>query len=1218
MMALLAPSDNGCMPAGRQRRNSYFEALSSVSSDLNFVASDLKKAPAPFKASSPKSPLAVTASLPIAAGLLDNRLQQSPPADRYQHLRISGNFSPATNNNASTLSTTPSPHYAQVPSYRKRDSSSLPRSFESLFLPDSAQPSRASFHEGVINPHQPPGHFGDNSMELSLLTRLVHTKPIWFLPNTQRAAAIHYLQGQPVGTFVVCQARDKDNLVLTMKHPGKGTGLYIEKLPVLISNNGVKLSNATEEFSTIEDLIVHHLYHEGTLPCKLALPPDIMAAGNIRALQSLALFEEEFWKRNQSRLGVVDQQAEGPTDFPGLVGSPRGWSTFPPPSAKQHEIQSSSLTSSMAPSLPSPQGYMVMNKLPMFAVLTPEAATSTGTMPKLDSGGQGLPSVSMRHRKVDSVTVQGHLHKSWSFDDKSTPFRQSEFMSMIPARDVKRESIDDTLLATTGRQPIRCSTQSQQEFLLQNLGHYPPPLHSPPPPPTDSLYAAGTLQHPVAPPLPQRGSVEYYKPFESTRQGHHPPSAFGFESIVQGANQPPPLPQRSASHPPQGPLYQQPMAASSLLPDFTQYSSPTILSVPQGSGSEYAKLEAQLASLEQTGVPQTEADPPQQPTFGSIEGQYNLAPVLKPSVSATPSPLSPEQVSNPLFEFDPLLASSQQTETPSTASLPSQDVFSATPEQSPVLAESQSQHQLPQRQSDVSIGQLVNLTMDSSEDEEKKSREPKLARSGGQTPEYSSEDWDQSGDDEEEDEDKEDEEGDRSRGDRSSSTADTQSSHSSGAQSQASGEHTTKDLKMKTYSDEDHDERSSVDKLSEITPSRTKKIKKLKKKKMSNLSRIQKYVLRSKGKKKKDKGDPAEEIQAAIHKLASNKSSYFSMMMECFVQNIKDKEEKERPDVLIRNLRQFMSGMKNYLFNRREPEVDAAMDKYYDLTMAELDAIVESAIHSYILLPLKSEIYKCYVNDHKESGALDALDHNMQLARAKTPVELGIKKNYIPPEGENLEKIRVYFHQLEEAYSPIKKLQHLLDIVRTVYDTVVDQNSGRGQAVQSMGADDFLPMFIYVLVQCEVVNIEIEADYMWGLLEPTMLSGEGGYYLTTLSSAICVLKQFEQENLFTETKGFLSVMVAVGDTEDHVVHKTLPVLPGMNAGDVSRILAHKMKIDNAHLYQLYLITREQDIPIGDNECPLEMKENDAGLTRPCFGYKIENRPVKWFPRTLPS
>ena len=57
---------------------------------------------------------------------------------------------------------------------------------------------------------------------------------------------------------------------------------------------------------------------------------------------------------------------------------------------------------------------------------------------------------------------------------------------------------------------------------------------------------------------------------------------------------------------------------------------------------------------------------------------------------------------------------------------------------------------------------------------------------------------------------------------------------------------------------------------------------------------------------------------------------------------------------------------------------------------------------------------------------------------------------------------------------------------------------------------DFLPMFIYVLVQCGVVAAEIEADYMWGLLHPCLLTGEGGYHLTTLSSAVHVLKNLRE------------------------------------------------------------------------------------------------------------
>lgn len=63
--------------------------------------------------------------------------------------------------------------------------------------------------------------------------------------------------------------------------------------------------------------------------------------------------------------------------------------------------------------------------------------------------------------------------------------------------------------------------------------------------------------------------------------------------------------------------------------------------------------------------------------------------------------------------------------------------------------------------------------------------------------------------------------------------------------------------------------------------------------------------------------------------------------------------------------------------------------------------------------------------------------------------------------------------------------------------------------VNAMLFVDFLPMLIYVLVQCGIVAAEIEADYMWGLIHPSLLNGEGGYYLTSLSSAVLALKNFK-------------------------------------------------------------------------------------------------------------
>ena len=53
--------------------------------------------------------------------------------------------------------------------------------------------------------------------------------------------------------------------------------------------------------------------------------------------------------------------------------------------------------------------------------------------------------------------------------------------------------------------------------------------------------------------------------------------------------------------------------------------------------------------------------------------------------------------------------------------------------------------------------------------------------------------------------------------------------------------------------------------------------------------------------------------------------------MEEFILNAREKGQTEKPDVMMRNVRQFMSGMKNFLFNRQVPEVDAVMDKVFAL-----------------------------------------------------------------------------------------------------------------------------------------------------------------------------------------------------------------------------------------------------------------------------------------------
>ncbi|XP_032660200.2 ras and Rab interactor 1 [Chelonoidis abingdonii] len=63
----------------------------------------------------------------------------------------------------------------------------------------------------------------------------------------------------------------------------------------------------------------------------------------------------------------------------------------------------------------------------------------------------------------------------------------------------------------------------------------------------------------------------------------------------------------------------------------------------------------------------------------------------------------------------------------------------------------------------------------------------------------------------------------------------------------------------------------------------------------------------------------------------------------------------------------------------------------------------------------------------------------------------------------------------------------------------------------SYGADEFLPFLSFLLAQCDLPQLLMEAEYMMELMEPSQLLGEGGYYLTTLQASLALLGHFHEE-----------------------------------------------------------------------------------------------------------
>ncbi|KAK6293601.1 hypothetical protein J4Q44_G00359270 [Coregonus suidteri] len=68
-------------------------------------------------------------------------------------------------------------------------------------------------------------------------------------------------------------------------------------------------------------------------------------------------------------------------------------------------------------------------------------------------------------------------------------------------------------------------------------------------------------------------------------------------------------------------------------------------------------------------------------------------------------------------------------------------------------------------------------------------------------------------------------------------------------------------------------------------------------------------------------------------------------------------------------------------------------------------------------------------------------------------------------------------------------------------------------------------MLTYVLAQCDMPQLDNEILYMMELLDPSLLHGEGGYYLTSAYGAMSLIRNFQEEQaarvLSSETRNTL-------------------------------------------------------------------------------------------------
>nr|XP_046268321.1 ras and Rab interactor 3 [Scatophagus argus] len=244
-----------------------------------------------------------------------------------------------------------------------------------------------------------------------------------------------------------------------------------------------------------------------------------------------------------------------------------------------------------------------------------------------------------------------------------------------------------------------------------------------------------------------------------------------------------------------------------------------------------------------------------------------------------------------------------------------------------------------------------------------------------------------------------------------------------------------------------------------------------------------------------------------IVELARDPLSYFgNLVKEHRAFTLETMSNHSSSTELLQEIRQMMTQLKSYLL--QSTELQSMLEQQHQYAQDKLESIVEAALCKSVLKPLREPIYQSLEKLHTSNSSLKQLAQNQSVVLGSTTTALGITTAV--PEASAMEKISIKLNNLHLEYSPQKKIELLLKACKIIYDSMSVSSPGRVH-----GADDFLPVMMYVLARSNLSNLQLDVEYMMELMDPSLALGEGSYYLTTTYGAVEHIKNFDQQRSAT-------------------------------------------------------------------------------------------------------
>ncbi|XP_034033981.1 ras and Rab interactor 2-like [Thalassophryne amazonica] len=196
-------------------------------------------------------------------------------------------------------------------------------------FPEPTQPSENRFLG-----HQ-RGHGSLKS--ISILDRLLLTVPVWFQLSVNAATALHILQREPPGTFLVRKSRTSQRNVLCVRLVDNSVPCFVQQFCIREENSTLCLETSVISFPDLPRLISFYCVSRDVLPFPLELPEAIARATSQKELESISHMGIEFWSSHLNVRGPrempkaqKDSKWENPVALASLSPAPTTTSAMPP------------------------------------------------------------------------------------------------------------------------------------------------------------------------------------------------------------------------------------------------------------------------------------------------------------------------------------------------------------------------------------------------------------------------------------------------------------------------------------------------------------------------------------------------------------------------------------------------------------------------------------------------------------------------------------------------------------------------------------------------------------------------------------------------------------------------------------------------------------------------------------------------------------------------